>query len=244
MICESGSSWQEDAPGGQTPLVSRGGAFADVRLDAALMRTLLPLLSFLGACGHTAHAVVPPAPRAAAPAAPDAPPARALATEPSLRWGMRVEGGTLRVDYTITNETAARVYLFDATMQDGVVDGDGVYVGAHLDGDTVTLTRYLVTGDALPGIPELRFVEPGGAVARVAHLPLPVRPPAFTYLDGQLADATHAILTIQYVSDPGASRVRQQQAGDTSYYWVAGEYRWLSGERLPLPVPLDAAPGE
>ena len=229
MICESGSSWQEDAPGGQTPLVSRGGAFADVRLDAALMRTLLPLLSFLGACGHTAHAVVPPAPRAAAPAAPDAPPARALATEPSLRWGMRVEGGTLRVDYTITNETAARVYLFDAVMTRGTIDDDGLLIGPVLDGDTVTLRRGIVFGDALPGVPSLRFLEPGASVARTAHLPLATL--------SALDQVTRAILAVQYVVDPGAHSIRAMKQGDgTTTYWVVGEYQWLEGEVLVVPV--------
>ncbi|MCB9563343.1 MAG: hypothetical protein H6708_23335 [Kofleriaceae bacterium] len=229
VICESGSSWQEDAPGGQTPLVSRGGAFADVRLDAALMRTLLPLLSFLGACGHTAHAVVPPAPRAAAPAAPDAPPARALATEPSLRWGMRVEGGTLRVDYTITNETAARVYLFDAVMTRGTIDDDGLLIGPVLDGDTVTLRRGIVFGDALPGVPSLRFLEPGASVARTAHLPLATL--------SALDQVTRAILAVQYVVDPGAHSIRAMKQGDgTTTYWVVGEYQWLEGEVLVVPV--------
>ncbi|MCA9678684.1 MAG: hypothetical protein KC464_26890 [Myxococcales bacterium] len=196
---------------------------------------MLVLLCVLGACGRPApQGVAPPVADLgdaglAAPAEPDARPARAISAEPSLRWGMRVEGGTLRVDYTITNETAARVYLFDAVMTRGTIDDDGLLIGPVLDGDTVTLRRGIVFGDALPGVPSLRFLEPGASVARTAHLPLATL--------SALDQVTRAILAVQYVVDPGAHSIRAMKQGDgTTTYWVVGEYQWLEGEVLVVPV--------
>ncbi|MCA9679531.1 MAG: hypothetical protein H6708_23345 [Kofleriaceae bacterium] len=176
-----------------------------------------------------------PAPDAALTAAADA---------PVLDWSLAVDGDRLRIDYVVTNGTARRIYLLDTVLVRGAVDDDAVELGGHLDGDTVTIQRGVIFGDVVPALPELRSLDPGARVSRTAHLPLPAGPPALGYLDGDLAAATHAILQVQYVPDPGARGIKPVHNDDGStWYWIHGDVRWLVGERLALPVSLAAAAG-
>ncbi|MCA9678682.1 MAG: hypothetical protein H6708_23325 [Kofleriaceae bacterium] len=164
------------------------------------------------------------------------------ATVPSLRWTLHGEVDGLRVDYVVVNETDKRIYLFDATFDAaGQVDDDGLLVRSTEEAQTIELLRGLALGDALPAVRDVRSIEPGASATRTAFLALPARAPYVAALTHPIEAATQAVLTIEYVADPGAANVISKTLPDgTTWWWVSGRYRWLTTDPLPLPVPLSA----
>lgn len=161
----------------------------------------------------------------------------------SLEWSMKVAGDRLEIAYSVTNQTEARIWLFDRLLASGELDPNAVVVHDAEEPKTVAFTRALVRTHVktyrIPA-PVARPLDPGKTISGTASTPLPLRAWLnYATIKPLSGGATHAVFEVGYTDNPGDDAVKPLELNDGTTVSVAarwGEQKLLRGERKPLPA--------
>ena len=150
-------------------------------------------------------------------------------------------GDQLRIDYRVTNHRATAVQLVDRLLWRREANPDIIIVRNDSLPNTIAFTRAFVrTKELLLSLPTptVRVVDPGEVIEAHAFAPWPPNAwhPDSRKVDPLTPGATHGILEIGYIDEPGAElEAIEMPAGVVYTSSGFGAQKLLRGDAKSLP---------
>lgn len=177
---------------------------------------------------------------------------RAFATENKVKnmditldWSMKIEGGKLRIDYTVENRGKARIYLLDELVSARKLNPEAVIVQNGDAPGVVAFVRALVTTKEKVlaiQLPAARPVEPGQKATGKGLVPLPLSAwHNYSRVDALKGELTRATLSVGYLLEPGPIGFAEETLADGAHIRVPKpeamqKHAMLRGTEKPLPA--------